>query len=46
MIDITSGGTEMNYTAIFTVILMILTMAMQGCATPARQAAVPMGLED
>jgi hypothetical protein len=36
----------MNYSAILTVILTILTMALQGCATPARQPAVPMGLED
>src|SRR5208283_2046420 len=36
----------MNYSAIFTVILAILTMTLQGCATPARQAAVPMGMED
>jgi len=36
----------MNYSAILTVILTIFTMALQGCATPARQAAVPMGLED
>jgi hypothetical protein len=26
--------------------LVLVTMVMQGCATPARQAAVPMGLED
>jgi hypothetical protein len=36
----------MNYSALFTVILTIFSMALQGCATPARQAAVPMGLED
>ncbi len=36
----------MNYSVIFTIILTIFTMALQGCATPARQAAVPMGMED
>src|SRR5512139_2627309 len=36
----------MNYSAILTVVLAILVMVLQGCATPARQAAVPMGLED
>jgi hypothetical protein len=36
----------MNYSTIITVVLTILTMALQGCATPARQAAVPIGLED
>lgn len=36
----------MNYSAVFSVILVIFAIAMQGCATPARQAAVPMGLED
>ncbi len=36
----------MNYSTIITVVLTILPMALQGCATPARQAAVPMGLED
>lgn len=36
----------MNYSAIMTVVLAIFAIALQGCATPARQAAVPMGLED
>jgi len=36
----------MNYSAIFTAVIMILTMGLQGCATPIRQAAVPMGMED
>jgi Patatin-like phospholipase len=36
----------MNYSTILAVILTIFTMALQGCATPARQPAVPMGLED
>lgn len=36
----------MNYSAILTVALTISVMVLQGCATPARQAAVPMGLED
>ena len=36
----------MNFSTVFSVILVIFAMALQGCATPARQAAVPMGLED
>lgn len=36
----------MNYSAILTVVLAIFVMVLQGCATPARQAAVPMGMED
>jgi hypothetical protein len=36
----------MNYSAIMTVVLAIFAIALQSCATPARQAAVPMGLED
>ena len=36
----------MNYSALFTVILTILAMTLQGCATPERQAAVPIGMED
>ena len=36
----------MNFSGVFSVILVIFAMALQGCATPARQAAVPMGLED
>jgi len=37
---------SMNYSAIMTVVLTIFVMVMQGCATPARQAAVPVGMED
>ncbi len=36
----------MNYSAIMTALLAIFVMVMQGCATPARQAAVPVGMED
>jgi predicted patatin/cPLA2 family phospholipase len=36
----------MNYSAVFSIILMIFAIIQQGCATPARQAAVPMGMED
>ena len=36
----------MNYSAVLSVVLAIFVMALQGCATPARQAAVPMGMED
>ena len=36
----------MNFSSVFSVILVIFAMALQGCATPARQAAVPMGMED
>jgi predicted acylesterase/phospholipase RssA len=36
----------MNYSAIMTVVLTIVVMVMQGCATPQRLAAVPMGMED
>lgn len=35
---------EMNYSATLSVIFTILVMVLQGCATPMRQAAVPMGL--
>ena len=36
----------MNYSAIMTVVLTISLMVLQGCATPPRHAAVPMGMED
>src|SRR5512135_2474478 len=36
----------MNWSAIMTVVFTISLMVLQGCATPPRQAAVPMGLED
>jgi len=40
------GRIKMNYSGIIMVVLTIFVMALQGCATPARQIAVPMGLED
>ncbi len=36
----------MNCSRFIMVVLAIFVMALQGCATPTRQAAVPMGLED
>ncbi|HXX57518.1 MAG TPA: patatin-like phospholipase family protein [Thermodesulfovibrionales bacterium] len=36
----------MNYSGFITVVITIFVMVLQGCATPARQSAVPAGLED
>jgi predicted patatin/cPLA2 family phospholipase len=36
----------MKYSSIISVAFTILAMILQGCATPARQPAVPMGLQD
>ena len=36
----------MNYAAIMTVVFSIFVMVFQGCATPERLPAVPVGLED
>jgi len=37
---------KMNYSSSIAGFLVIVVMVLQGCATPARQPAVPMGLED
>jgi hypothetical protein len=36
----------MKNSAIIKIVFVISVMVLQGCATPARQAAVPMGLQD
>jgi hypothetical protein len=41
-----SWENQIKYVAIFTVVLAIVSIGVQGCATQARQAAVTIGFED
>jgi len=36
----------MKKSGIISIVLFIFAMGLQGCATPARQPAVPLGMED